>query len=129
MAFPISGLTELTQNLPGNYVNVNDVATAAENMNHAVFEIDVALGGTITVTAVDDRKGGMFKFTGAPAGAFTVDFPDGDRKRAFWNESGQTATIDTVTGSTTTVTVVTTAQKELRFDGVEIVSELTLTKV
>ena len=129
MTFPITGKTKLTQNLPGNYINVNDFGDANELINHGVKEIEASAGGTITVSGDDNNAGFMFKLTGAPGSAVTVKFPDGDRNRAIWNECGQSATIDTVTGSTSTVSVADTAQKQLQFSGTEIISELTLTKV
>ena len=73
--------------------------------------------------------GFMFKLTGAPGAGFMLRFPDGDRNRAIWNESGQTATVNTVTGSASTVTVVNGSQKQLQFEGAEIVSEVNLNKV
>ena len=88
-----------------------------------VAEIDVAAGGTITLTDAQIRGADFLKLTGAPAGAFTLDVPDGDRRYIIWNASGQSATVDTVTGSATTITVANGERWQIQQDGIEMVAK------
>ena len=127
MVLPISGLAEMAANLPGNYATGNTALAAGENMGHAIFEMDVSAGGTITLTQTELNSGYVIKLTGSPGGAFNLDLPDGDRSTVIWNEAGQTATIDTVTGSTATPTVADNAAKWFQLDSDEIVLESTVT--
>ena len=63
---------------------------------------------------------GLIRLTGTPAGAYTIIVPDGDRRIAFENASGQTATIDTVTGATPAQTLVDGVVKAYHIRGIEI---------
>ena len=80
----------------------NDAVDELERSTQSELEVDCTAGGTITLTAVQKRFA-MFKLIGSPSGAFNLDIPDGDRRIVVWNASGQTVTIDSVTGGTTIV--------------------------
>ena len=86
-----------------NAVNAanNFVTTAAGslNLNTPQGNLDTYLGS------------GLIRLTGTPAGAFTVLIPDTDKRIAFENVSGQSATIDTITGATSPVAIPTGAAK------------------
>lgn len=99
----------------------NDIATHVEaesttkvdeiNAAFDAFDIsindDVAVvttaGGTVTVTAADYLDNGLLELTGTPGGAFNLDVPDGKRRFVVLNNSGQTATIDTITGGASSI--------------------------
>jgi hypothetical protein len=125
--FPIlrTSSDELGRNDFNNYGRANEGIKGALNTVHATKAIDVAAGGTITVADADMDAGGILKLINDPGGVFTVDLPDGDRRVVVWNASGggDTATLDTVTGSTTTVAIADGEIWELILDGVEIVAK------
>ena len=78
---------------------------------------NVAAGGTLSLATpqanLDLYLGsGFIELTGAPAAAFNLDVPDGDKNTTFLNSSGQTATIDTITGATTARTLADNAIME-----------------
>ncbi len=60
------------------------------------LDIDVSAGGTITLTDNQQYGEQLLRFTGSPAGAFTIELlsgSSGDRRLSFENSSGQTVTI------------------------------------
>ena len=63
---------------------------------------------------------GLIRLTGSPGAPVTIIVPDGDRRIAFENVSGQSATVDTVSGATPTVSLPTGSVKTLHVRGVEI---------
>lgn len=63
---------------------------------------------------------GLIRLTGSPGAAVTIIVPDGDRRIAFENVSGQSATIDTVSGATPPVSLPTGTAKSLHVRGTEI---------
>lgn len=93
------------------------VLEASEN---SVLPLDVSAGGTITLTAIQQYGNGLIRLTGSPAGAFTIDVLDGDRKLRFENASGQTATIDTVTGAAAPVSIVDEISKVIQVRGTDL---------
>lgn len=93
-------------------------------MNHD-DTVDVAAGGTIDLSTpqanLDKYLGsGFLELTGAPAGAFNLDLPDGDKNITIMNSSGQLATIDTITGATTARTLADAAIMEYQVRGTDI---------
>ena len=127
MTFPITGKTKLTQNLPGNYINVNEAVEANELINHKTVEFTIA--GNRALTLAEQNTGGVYKLSGAPAGAFTLTVQDGNRVFSVWNETGQTCTMETVSGSTVDPTVATGAAKLVVQTGQQFVLELAWTKL
>ena len=86
-------------------VTVNAAIDRLDNSANDPIDIVTTAGGTITVTAAQFLDNHHFRLTGSPAAGYTVDFPDGDRSFTIENASGQTATIDSVTGSVVKPTV------------------------
>lgn len=89
-----------------------------------VTESDESVGGTITTTDSQVRGADSFKFAGSPAGAFTMDIPDGDRRLSIGKKLSQTTTKDTVTGSISTITIANNEHWQFQQNGVEIVAKL-----
>ena len=102
-------------------VTLNAMADRLDRSNNDPIDIVTTAGGTITVTAAQFRDNFHFRLTGSPAGAYTVDFPDGNRSFTVENVSGQTATIDSVTGSVVKPTVADTIRAVIIEHGVEMV--------
>lgn len=76
--------------------------------NNDPEDVVTTAGGTITLTDTQIKENQLIRLTGSPAGAYTIDIPDGDRNLYFENVSGQTATLDTVTGAAATVSLADT---------------------
>lgn len=95
----------------------------AQNVNR-VITIDVTAGGTIALTIDQQYAGSLIRLTGTPAGAFNITMFDGapdGQALAFENVSGQTATLDTVTGAASPVVIATAVVKAIQIYGIEIV--------
>lgn len=99
-------------------VPFNDAVDELERSTQQELEIDVTAGGTITVTAAQHRHFPL-KLTGTPGAGFNLDLPDGDRYTVIINVSGQTATVDTVSGSAP-VTVLDGALQKIIVDGIDL---------
>ncbi len=120
---PVSGLADMGQAAEGNYVRFDEFADAIERMGHALKEIDCSAGGTITLTKGAGGsfiEGYAFKLTGAPAAAFTLSVPDGERRFEVWNTSGRSATVDTATGSAATIVVRDGERKTIVAEGTDL---------
>ncbi len=97
-----------------------------DNMMNQATEFVTTAGGTLNLNTPDAnldqyRESGLISFTGSPAGAYTIIVPDsGDKRIAFRNASGQTATIDTVSGATPTQALLDGVTKVYHIRGAEI---------
>ncbi len=105
--------------------NSNDLDSLLDNSQNATDVFVATAGGTLSLATPQANldlylANGLIRLTGSPAGAFTVDVPDGDRRIAFKNESGQACTIDTVTGASPTVALPTGSTKLIQVRGTEI---------
>lgn len=98
---PNLSITHVEQSQVNKETTINTAIDALDNAMNDPVDVDCSAGGTITVSSTDKLENGLLRLTGSPAGAFTLDIPDGDRALSLENASGQTATIDTVTGTTT----------------------------
>lgn len=103
----------------------NDLDDLLDNSQNQTTAFVTTAGGTLSLATPQANldlylDSGLIRLTGTPAGAFTIDVPDGDRKVAFENASGQAATIDTVTGATPTVAIPDGVTKLLQVRGIEI---------
>ncbi len=90
-----------------------------QNLNR-VHTLDVTAGGTITLTIDQQYAGAMIRLTGTPAASFTIEMLDGNCNLTFDNASGQTATIDTVTGAASPPTVADGSTLEVQEQGIEL---------
>ncbi len=102
----------------------NKLDNLLDNSQNAFADFVVTAGGTLNLNTPQANldiylANGLIRLTGSPAGAFTIIVPDGDRRIAFENVSGQAATIDTVTGATPTVALPTATAKILQVRGIE----------
>ncbi len=103
----------------------NDLDNLLSDSQHKVTTFSVTAGGTLnlnTPAANLDQylESGLIRLTGSPGAGYTLILPDGDKRTAFENVSGQTATIDTVTGATPTQTLLDTILKTYHVRGIEI---------
>ncbi len=98
----------------------NDLDSLLDNAMNAVGSVDCTAGGTITVSDDVYFGSGTIKLTGSPASAFTLNIPNNDRDIKIWNTSGETATIDTVTGSAKTPVLEDGNKVRLQVDATEI---------
>ena len=106
-------------------VTSNALDDLQDNSQNATDVFVTTAGGTLSLATpqanLDLYLGnGLLRLTGSPAGAFTIDVPDGDRRIAFKNESGQAVTIDTVSGATPTIAIPDGTTKTLHVYGIEI---------
>ncbi len=95
------------------------------NSLHNSSDFNVAAGGTFNLNTPQPNldqylASGLIRLTGAAASAVTIILPDGDKRTAFANVSGQSVTIDTVTGATPTVGIADGAVKTIHVRGIEI---------
>ena len=103
----------------------NDLDNLLSNSVNKASSFVTTAGGTLNLDTPQANldqylESGLIRLTGSPAGAYTIIVPDGDRRVAFENASGQTATIDTVTGATPTQTLVDGVTKLYHVRGIEI---------
>ncbi len=96
-----------------------------DNSQNQTTAFVVTAGGTLSLATPQTNldlylDSGLIRLTGSPTAPFTIDVPDGDRRVAFENASGQAATIDTVTGASPTVAIPDGVTKLLQVRGTEI---------
>lgn len=104
--------------IPQREVPFNDGMDELDASTQNELEIDCTAGGTIVVTAAQYRHFPL-KLIGTPGAGFNLDLPDGDRYVVILNASGQTATVDTVSGGAATVTVLDDGVAKIIVDGVD----------
>ncbi len=99
-AVDMSGLSQLWREILSNARDwVID-----QNLNR-IHTLDVTAGGIFTLTIDQQFAGYLIRLTGTPGAPFTVKMLDGNTTMVFDNVSGQTATIDTVSGAASPPTV------------------------
>lgn len=106
-------------------VTSNALDNLLDNSQNQTTAFVTTAGGTLSLATPQANldlylDSGLIRLTGSPAGAFIVEVPDGDRRVAFENVSGQGVTIDTVTGATPTVIIPDGVTKLLQVRGIEI---------
>lgn len=89
-----------------------------QNLNR-VHTLDVTAGGIFTLTIDQQFAGSLIRLTGTPGAPFTVKMLDGNTSMVFDNASGQTATIDTVTGAASPPTVADGVTRIVQEQGTE----------
>lgn len=115
----------ITVGQSGKEATSNALDALQDNANNQTTSFVVTAGGTLNLNTPDANldqylESGLIRLTGSPVGGFTLILPDGDKRIAFRNESGQTATIDTVSGATPTQSLPTGTTKTYHVYGVEI---------
>jgi len=96
-----NNLDALLDNAVNAATNFVTTAAGSLNLNTPQANLDTYLGS------------GLIRLTGTPATPFTVLIPDTDKRIAFENVSGKSATIDTITGATSPVAIPTGTAKLL----------------
>ncbi|KKK59225.1 hypothetical protein LCGC14_3036530, partial [marine sediment metagenome] len=90
---------------------INDQGDLIDDSQNHVSTLDVTAGGTFNLDTPQGNldqylESGLIRIIGTPGAGTTIIVPDGDKRVAFENSSGQSTTIDTVTGATPTRTLV-----------------------
>ncbi len=103
----------------------NDLDSLLDNSQNQTTAFVTTAGGTLSLATPQANldlylDSGLIRLTGSPAAPFTIDVPDGDRRVAFENASGQAVTIDTVSGAAPTVAIPDGVTKLLQVRGTEI---------
>ena len=103
----------------------NNLDALLDNMMNQPTEFVTTAGGTLNLNTPQANldqylESGLISFTGSPAGAYNIIVPDGNKRIAFRNASGQTATFDTVSGATPTQALLDGVTKIYQIRGVEI---------
>ena len=103
----------------------NDLDNLLSDSQHKPTTFVTTAGGTLNLDTPQANldqylESGLIRLTGSPAAPYTLILPDGNKRIAFENVSGQTATIDTVTGATPTQTLLDTILKTYHVRGIEI---------
>lgn len=125
MALPQSGAHPNAVDMSGLSQRWREILSNArdwvidQNLNR-VHTLDVTAGGTITLTIDQQYAGAMILLTGAPGAPFIIKMLDGNCNLTFDNASGQTATIDTVTGAASPPTVADGATLVVQERGIEL---------
>ncbi len=103
----------------------NDLDSLLDNAMNNPTDFVTTAGGTLNFNTPQGNldqflESGLIRLTGTPGAGYTIILPDGNKRIAFQNVSGQTATLDTVTGATPPVVLVDTAVKTIHVRGIEI---------
>ena len=114
------GITLIDSQQAGAAVKVDEAFQTLSGATNGQLDIDVSAGGTITLTAAQLNNDLVMNFTTSPAGAFTVDIPDGKRLFIAQNSTTKDATVDTVTGASATISVPAGARVLIRCLGTDL---------
>lgn len=110
----------LTVGQEGKETSINVGFERLDVSNNDPVEVVTTAGGTITLTTAEKLDNILIRLTGTPAGAFNIDIPDGNRALHFENVSGQTVTLDSVSGSTLKPALLDNETAAIDVRGVEI---------
>ncbi len=104
---------------------INDQGDLIDDSENHVSILNVTAGGTFNLDTPQGNldqylESGLILITGTPGAPTTIILPDGDKRIAFENSSGQSTTIDTVTGATPARTLVDGTAKQFHVRGIEI---------
>lgn len=97
---------------------INDALDRLDNAVNAVTEI--AVTGTVNLTAEQFAAGGVVRLTGTPGLAFTVNVPATSRLFALQNQTDAAATVQVTGGAGESVEVAADAASILLSDGADI---------
>ncbi len=96
-----------------------------DNAMNKPTDLAVGAGGTFNLNTPQSNldlylASGLIRLTGSPGAATTIIVPDGNKRIAFFNNSTQPTTINTVTGAATPVAITSGSTKLLHIRGAEI---------
>ncbi len=86
----------------------------------SAVDIDCTAGGTIVLTVDEQLANRHIRLTGTPGAGFTLEIADGDGTFSFENTTAQTATLDTNSGATPPITLLTLEIAEIQVRGIEM---------
>ena len=118
---PILGWTLIAESEDEPYVRANEIGLRITKATQQDISITTTAGGTIVVTSTQFEENVHFDLIGSPGGGFTLEVPDGDRNYVVENNSGQIATVDTVSGAGSPVAVPVSTIIHLQNKGTDIV--------
>ena len=105
----------------------NDLDNLLDNSQNSFADFVVTAGGTFQLNISGGQANldiylgnGLIRLTGSPGGAVTIIVPDGDRRIVFENVCGQNATIDTVTGASSPISIPTGVSNGIQVRGIEM---------
>ena len=115
----------ITEGQDDKEVTSNALDALLDNSVSSSADFNVTAGGTFNLDTPQGNldiylANGLIRLTGTPGAAVTIIIPDGDIRVAFENVSGQSATIDTVTGAASPVSIPTGTAKTIHVRGIEI---------
>lgn len=98
---PNLGITHIEQNQSSKEVTANAAFDRLDEATQDTVDIDASAGGTVVVASADYLGNFRLHLTGTPAGAFTLQVPNGKRVFLVDNASGQSATVQRAGGGGT----------------------------
>ncbi len=115
----------ITEGQDDKEVTSNALDALLDNSVSSSADFNVTAGGTFNLDTPQVNldiylANGLIRLTGTPGVAVTIIVPDGDIRVAFENVSGQAATIDTVTGAASPVSIPTGTAKAIHVHGTDI---------
>lgn len=120
MATPNLGIVHMTVSQATKEDTFNNGLDRVDESANDTVDIVCTAGGTIVVTSAQFLDNQELRLTGTPAGAFNLDVPDGKRDFKVNNTSGQTATVDTVTGGASTIAVLDGERRNILSRGTDL---------
>lgn len=114
----------ITEGQDGKEVTSNDLDAVIENSQNLPSDFVVTAGGTFNLNTPQGNldiflETGLLRLTGTPGAPTTIIVPDGNKRIAIENASGQSTTINTVTGAAAPVQIADGATKTIHVRGIE----------
>lgn len=103
-------------------INSNSRDRLLDNSKNRSVDVNCTTGDPIILDLEEQYANYFIRLTGSPTGAFTLQFADSNLRRVVQNVSGQTATIDTATGATPTISLLTATTKKIQIRGIELIT-------
>ena len=113
-------ITHVEQSQANKETTINTALDRLDESANDSVDVVTTAGGTITLTEVQRLDNKLIRLTGSPGGAYNLDVPDGNRSLDFENASGQTATIDTVSGAAAPIALADNETVQIDVYGVEM---------
>ncbi len=115
---------EITEGQDTKEDTSNDLDGLLDNSQNKPTDFSVTAGGTFNLDTPAGNldlflDSGLIRLTGTPGAATTIIVPDGNKRIAFENVSGQSTTINTVTGAAAPVNIPDGVTKTIHVRGIE----------
>ncbi len=118
---PILGWTLISESEDDPFTRSNEADERITKATQQHIDIDCTAGGTIVVSSTNFLENCHMTLSGSPGAGFTLEVPDGDKKYAIDNTSGQGATVDTLTGAASPITLPNGSVFHFQNNGIEII--------